>query len=202
MKNPELHHAQEERTVLARDIDFDTLFYHLADANVPLLLYGTGGAKTVQHLLSEIHDGESLLSVDAKGNIYREVEVLWLDVFCKLSNSEIYTLREDRQEFQDGRVKRRNLDSSLGEKLKPGEDPQEAVGRVLAEELGIQSSTEATYFMSHDQTTLTPDTYPGLETDYTFYKYAAIISEDDFESEGYKEVHADKTNYYVWQRLF
>lgn len=202
MTNPEVYHPQDERTELARDIDFDTFFEHLVDAKLPLLLYGQGGAKTVHHLLQEVREGESVLSIDAKGNLYREVHVVWVDVFCSLENGDLYTLREDRQEFKDGRIKRRDdLGSSLGEKLKPGEDPQEAVSRAVAEELGITSGIEGSYFLGTEDTVHTPDTYPGLESSYHFYKYATVISEAAFKPEGYIEDQPDKTNYYVWTKV-
>jgi len=54
--------------------------------------------------------------------------VLWVDVINIRPNGDIYLLKEDRQEFH-GRLKpkRRKLQSSIGEKLKPGEDPAAAV---------------------------------------------------------------------------
>ena len=41
-------------------ISFDELLEVLIDAGVPVEKFGTGGAKTIQHLLTEIQDGDFL----------------------------------------------------------------------------------------------------------------------------------------------
>lgn len=202
MKNPEQHQAQDERTPVSADVDFDTLLQILVDAKIPVDQFGTGGAKTVQHLLNEVADGESVLSVDAKGKLHRELSVLWVDVISTHANGDVYALKEDRQIFNDGREKRRQLNSSIGEKLKPGEEPVQAVTRALAEELGIQEKeTTSVHYLGEEQKVHTPDTYPGLESSYYFYKYATVIAEEAFKPEGYVEYQADKTNYYVWELI-
>ena len=201
MTNPEDHHEQDERRYIPRDVDFDSLLVVLVTAKIPVEKFGVGAAKTVQHLLDEVAEGESVLSIDAKGNLFRELEVLWLDVKSVHANGDVYVLKEDRQVFNDGRVKRRTLDASLGEKLKPGEDPAKAVTRALAEELGVESGIELVEFIGEENTLYTPDTYPELESSYRFYKYGVVISEDVFKAEGYIEYQADKTNYYVWEKV-
>ena len=204
MTNPEIYHDQDTRTQVPRDIDFDAFFEILADGRLPLLKYGQGPAKTVFHLLKEVQEGESSMSFDSKGNLTREVNVLWVDVFCSLSNGDLYRLKEDRQEFKDGRadnVKRRTLSTSLGEKLKPDEDPSEAVGRAIAEELGIEHGLQEVHYVGTEDTEHTPDTYPGLASFYHNFKYAAVISEEAFNPEGYVEDQPDKTNYYVWELI-
>jgi len=204
MTNPETHHTQDERTQIPHDIDFDAFLQRLIDARLPLLKYGQGPAKTVHHLLKEVQEGESSISFDAKGNLHREVHVLWVDVFCSLSNGDLYRLTEDRQVFKDGRadnVKRRTLSTSLGEKLKPGEDPEEAVERAIAEELGIENGLQEVHYLETEDTEHTPDTYPGLKSFYHNFKYAAVISESAFNPEGYIEDQPDKTNYYVWEKI-
>ncbi len=181
------------------DIDFDSFLAILINAGLPVDLYGKGGAKTVHHLLNEVADGESVMSVDTKGNLHRELDVLWVDVITIRPNGDIYLLREDRQEFHDRpEPKRRKLQSSIGEKLKPGEDPTTAVKRALGEELGIEDDPVSLHHLGNEQSDYTPDTYPGLTSSYRFYKYAAIIPDEAFKSEGYIEYQADKTNYYVW----
>ena len=202
MKNPEQHQAQDERMPVSADVDFDTLLQILVDAKIPVDQFGTGSAKTVQHLLSEVADGESVLSVDAKGKLYRELSVLWVDVLSTHASGDVYALKEDRQVFNDGREKRRQLNSSIGEKLKLGEEPVRAVARALAEELGIQEEeTTSLHYLGEEQKVHTPDTYPGLESSYYFYKYATVISEVAFKPEGYVEYQDDKTNYYVWELI-
>ena len=204
MTNPEFHHDQDTRMPIPQDIHLDAFLKILVDAKLPLDTYGEGPAKTVHHLFKEVQEGESMMSVDAKGNVTREVSVLWVDVFCSLSNGDLYRLTEDRQVFKDGRkdnVKRRTLSTSLGEKLKPGEDPAEAVERAIAEELGIEDGLETVHFVGTEDAEHTPDTYPGLKSFYHNFKYAAVISETAFNPEGYIEDQSDKTNYYVWEKI-
>ena len=201
MASPERNQAQDEQRILIpKDIDFDSFLTLLVDAGIPVDLYGIGDAKTVHHLLSEVADGESLMAVDSSGNLHRELSVLWVDVINIRPNGDIYLLKEDRQEFH-GRLKpkRRKLQSSIGEKLKPGEDPVTAVKRALEEELGIKQEITSLHHLGDEQKDHTPETYPGLTSSYNFYKYAAVIPDEAFVVQGYIERQVDKTNYYVWE---
>jgi hypothetical protein len=52
----------------------------------------------------------------------RQVRPLSMDIYVDLDGERL-KLYEDRQEFVDGRIRRRpNMTTSLGEKLEPGED--------------------------------------------------------------------------------
>lgn len=202
MINPETQVAKQERKVLPSDISSDELLGYMIEADMPLLLYGKDGAKTINHLIDELREGESILSMDENGKLYREVGVLWLNVLCKMPNGAVYALREDRQVHRDGTVKRRQLLSSLGEKLKAQEDSRDVVPRALAEELQVgEEYINELYFQGEDHDILIPDTYPGLETQYKFFKYTAVIDEAAFRSEGYIEEQQDKTNYYLWDQI-
>ncbi len=201
MTNPETANPSNDRVVtLPQDTTIDQLLERLVAGNIPVGDYGTGNAKTVLHLLSEISEGEATLTIDNGNNVFREVNVLWSDVLCEHSDGTVYLLKEDRQEFKDGRVKRRNLESSIGEKLKPSESPEEAVGRALQEELGISDAT-GIYRIGYDERTFIPDTFPGIESTYKMHKYVTVIPESEFQPQGYIEYQADKTNYYVWTQL-
>lgn len=199
--NPELSSESENRSTIPRDINLDQLMDVLVRANIPVEEYGIHAAKTVLHLLSEINEGEAHVTMNENGELLRELNVLWVDVLCELSNGDVYVLEEDRQEFKDGRVKRRNLDSSIGEKLKPDEDPQEAVERALQEELGVENAVEVLHHIGYDERTFIPDAFPGLESTYRMHKFVTVIAEDAFIPEGYIEVQADKTNYYTWRLI-
>ncbi len=199
MTNPEFSQL-EQGVVFDERTTVQQLKTALRRGGVHVDRFGMGPAKTIENLLDEIHEGESTITVKSNGEILRELRVVWVDVFCELSNGDVYRLREDRQEFKDGRednIKRRTLDSSLGEKLKADEAPEVAVMRALEEELGIK---EIISVQSHGSTAkvLTPDTYPGLESSYIFYKFETVIPESAFNPEGYIEDQPDKTNYYVW----
>lgn len=200
MSNPEITKSSQERLTLPRDINLDQLLQILVLSNVPIDEYGKGVAKSISHLLSEINEGESTLSIDVSGNIFRFVNVLWVDVYCSLSNGEVYVLKEDHQEFKDGRIKIRNLDSSIGEKLKPSEILLNGVRRALHEEIGI-SDADDIYEIGCEEKTFIPDTFPGIESTYKMHKFVTVIPESSFIPEGYVEYQNDKTNYYCWKMV-
>lgn len=191
---------QGKGVALERTIEVEQLLKVLLNAGVPVEEFGTGVAKTVHHLLAEVQDGESIIKVMPNGEILRELSVVWVDVSYVHPSGDTYRLREDRQEFKDGRVKRRILQSSLGEKLKPEENPEVAVFRALEEELGV-TDVEGVEYVDSEEKTLIPDTYPGVTSSYKFYKYATTIGDAAFKPEGYIEEQSDKTNYYVWELL-
>lgn len=194
------HVWSEEARILPQDITLEELLEKLVAARVPVETYGQGIAKTVEHLLAEINEGEAKLSVDGEGNLQRLLDVLAIDVYCALSNGDIYVLKEDRQIFRDGRSKRRILDSSIGEKLEQGEEGLQAARRALQEELGIWE-VEALHQGGLEEKTRHSSAFPGLKTTYRMQRFVAIIPEQAFDSQGYVEQQTDKTNYYVWELL-
>jgi hypothetical protein len=200
MTTPEIAKQDEKIERIESDITFDKLLDLLLASGIPVDQWGVGAAKTVGHLLSEITEGESLVYIDASGRLRREVNVLWIDVFHETIEGDLHYLVEDRQEFKDGRIKRRTMDSSLGEKMKPTEDSEEAAVRALAEEIGV-TDIASLYYFDTTQKSMIPDTYPGFESDYLMHKYVSTLSEKDFVPEGYVEEQPDKTNYYVWQQI-
>lgn len=200
MTNPETTPELEQRQVLPASANFDQLLEKLVEGKIPVETYGTGNAKTVNHLLSEVNEGEAIITIDNQGNVYREVNVLWVDVLCELSNGDVYYLREDRQEFKDGRTKRRALEFSIGEKLKPSEEPADAVRRALNEELGL-TEFDRLHKVGYDEKTFVPDTFPGIESTYKMHKYVSAIPESGYKPEGYVEYQADKTNFYNWELM-
>lgn len=168
-------------------------------AKLPIHEYGTGVAKSIDHLLSEINEREAVITLDTRGNIHRNLRVLMLDVICQYGNGT-YLLKEDRQVFADGREKTRTLDSSLGEKLRQDESPITAVSRALQEELGITTPTQVK-FIGEKTKTFIGDAFPGLETTYQMYHYTSIIPEDAFNPDGYVEVQPDKSSYFSWKLI-
>jgi hypothetical protein len=202
--NRELLLKEKKELLNKGGIDFTSLSYEefsrcLRDCNIPLDLWGMGVAKTVSDLRNEIIAGESVLTIDALGNLIRSVNVTWLDVIY-IDGDTIYILKEDRQEYSDGRIRQRNLSTSLGEKMLPYETPHEAAYRALSEEIGV-TSVEGLYTIGSSKTIHTPDAYPGLISNYVNESYVAVIGEQDFNPDGYIERQESKTNYYVWQKL-
>jgi hypothetical protein len=200
MINPEIADASENRFTLPSNVTLDELLDKLIRGKIPINDYGIGNAKTINHLLSEVNEGEAVITIDREGIVYREVNVLWVDVLCELSDGSVYYLREDRQEFKDGRTKRRELDSSIGEKLKPLETPEYAVQRALSEELGV-NNYKSLYGIGYSEKIFVPDTFPGIESTYKMHKYVSMIPETEFEIDGYIECQNDKTNYYTWRLI-
>ncbi len=159
--------------------------------------FGQGDAKTLQHLLDEIESGESQL-VETGGRLIRKVSVLQFDVFAIIKGRRL-KLVEDRQEFLDGRVRKRRMAHSVNEKLLPGEDAFSAVGRSLAEEIGVHrykiTSSEA---VVTTETKVSPS-YPGLLTEFFLHTLRVLIPALDFNPDGYRGEQADKTTYFVWE---
>lgn len=187
-----INHAEHELTV-------DKLAELLLDGGIDTSAWGTGSAKTIAHLHEEICEGESQMIFGSEG-ITRTVRVAWLDVLYCDPQGDICLLVEDRQEYNDGRKRVRDLSTSLGEKMKPDEDPTDAAIRALGEELGIDSC-KSLHIVGHKETTHTPDSYPGLESNYDTYDFVAVLDDSSYKSEGYIEVQSDKTNYYLWKKI-
>jgi hypothetical protein len=191
--NENLRYGEQAHTV-------ERLANLLSEGGIDISTWGTGGAKTVAHLYNEICEGESQMTFSPEG-ITRSVRVAWLDVLYCDEQGDVYLLAEDRQEYKDGRTRVRELDASLGEKMKPGEDPNDAAVRALEEELGIKSY-QSLYIIGHKQTTHTPDSYPGLESSYETHSFVATIDSTSYNPEGYIEIQSDKTNYYTWTKIY
>ena len=159
--------------------------------------FGQEDAKTLEQLLAEIYSGESQL-VEAGGRFIRKVSVLQVDVYAIIKGRRL-KLVEDRQEFLDGRVRKRRMAHSVNEKLLPGEDAFSAVGRALAEEIGVHrykiTSSEA---VVTTETKVSPS-YPGLITEFFLHTLRVLVPALDFNPDGYSEKQADKTTYFVWE---
>lgn len=199
MTNHEQPDSQPHHDTLPKDVSLEELTGILITCGIPIEKWGMDEAKTIDNLLVELQNGESAMWVDDQG-IHRDVTVLWLDVIHETSDGDVFLLKEDRQEFRDGRVRRRDLPGSLGEKMKPNERPVDASMRALAEEIGVENITSH-YVIGEEVKMYTPPTYPGLESRYTTYSHLVQIGTEDFRPEGYVEYQEDKVNYYVWKKL-
>lgn len=170
--------------------------------NIPIQTWGQGNAKTLADLEKEIAEKESALEED-NGRLFRRTTNLYVDIYCfHPITFETLKLREDRQEFKDGRIRRRRMKGSLAEKMKPGEERDDAVYRAIKEELGIPSEGVVQFIIntwkSWEEEIDSP-AFPGLTAKFECYKVNVEISPVFFNEEGYKEVQKDKTTYFVWQ---
>lgn len=177
--------------------DKEQLEGRLASHGVPIGRWGEGASKTFNHLLNELREGESILeSQDAE--LLRKFKVVGIEVLFKDTNGKTLRLREDKQVFTDGREKKRRLDVSLAEKMKPGETPYLAAKRAILEELGISSEIELLK-RGEFHITKPSESFPGLTSDYNAFMYETTLSRNQFKSEGYQEVQPDKTTYFIWE---
>jgi hypothetical protein len=155
--------------------------------------WGNGETRTLQELYKEIVDGETEL-FEMDGELIRTVTVVGVVVTCGK-----HRLKEDRQEFTDGRVRHRDLTVSCAEKLINGETPKQAAVRCLKEELGIEvHESELIPHVNHSNTDLS-SSYPGLKCVYHRNPFDYEMKPEYFKPEGYQEFQENKTTYFIWK---
>ena len=154
--------------------------------------------KSIDRLYEEIDAGESRL-VQLGSTIGRLVSVVNVAVTAHINGTR-YTLKEDRQEFADGSVRRREL-SGVSEKIQGDEDPEIAARRGMAEELGVTFEGTLTRGLSKIVQRPSSHSYPNLSGVYVTHLFQAEFGEAEWDPDGYREVQPDKTTYFVWQEL-
>lgn len=170
----------------------------LASHKIPLAQWGTGEAKTLEDLYTEISHGESTLVVEKNNQLIREVGIVKIDIFYKDENGT-YQLIEDYQEFYDGRRRTIKHDCPVGEKMKPGETPLQTFDRALREELSITRpipgrSTKARV------TTKISRSYPGLVSRYEEHRFKTTLPKKYYNADGYMEVDGYRKTYFSWKK--
>lgn len=161
--------------------------------------FGKGSAKKLEDLLEEVLAGETLL-VEHKKELLRLVRVAGVNVFYNDGQNE-YQLVEDRQEFTDGRTrKRKDVGFSVSEKMLPNEKPEDAVKRAIVEELGILDRVD---LMGKGKTEefLESPSYPSLKSKYVRYGFEARLKPNQFNPDGYIQQQSTKTTYFVWRQV-
>lgn len=161
--------------------------------------WGEGATKTVSALWEEIAEGETDM-IEVDGELIRRTYVAAVDVAATLSDGSHYKLREDRQVFANGSVRRRNLMTSLAEKIKPQEETKFAVVRALQEELGIEKPAKVT-LAGTQLLDKNSQTFGGIRTQLELSFAAVVIDEADFDPDGYVERQPDKTIYFKWDEV-
>lgn len=169
----------------------------LLDHGVPVDDWGKGKAKTLQQLSEELVDGECSL-VLTENKVHRVVEACAINVFGMFDSAR-HCLVEVKQVFLDGRERSRKLSTSLGEKLKPGEDPDRAVLRALEEELHVGVPGKIVRLARERESPRASDSYPGLLTEYIFHRFDVDLCKEDLKREGYEIPELDKIVYYAWK---
>ena len=172
----------------------------LIEYGIPVEAWGTGAAKTVKNLLTEIKKKDCTVvegMIDGKKSLIRYIQFVGIQVFYD-KNGEVLKLKEDYQRFKDGRIRRRIMSASVGEKMLIGENKQLAAIRGVAEELGVKIYSNQ---LQNGQTIEYKDksqSYPGLETVYDGYGYDCFFTDEQYNTNGYVENQEDKDTYFVW----
>jgi len=186
----------EQRKVMA----VAELGTRLQAAGIDTASWGTGETKTVEHLFQEIEDGETVLVEGEAGELLRQVVVGGADVYYTSPDGKTFRLKEEKQVFKDGRERRRDLGRAVSEKMKPGENPPEAMVRGMQEELGIEGDVRLEASETDEETKDSPS-YPGLRSKYVTHKFRAELTDDQYKPEGYIEQQEDKSTYFVWEEV-
>lgn len=166
--------------------------------HIPLDQWDKGEAKSLYHLLDEVNAGEAKLKVD--GNVLvRFIYPVAIDVFFLQGNTRLW-LKEREQIFADGRRRQRHLSTSLGEKMKTGEQPAEVVERALREELGIREKAAIVQGLSAVNGPLPSSSFPGLLTLREMHFFQVTLPAAAYRPHGYVERQPDKTTFFVWKK--
>lgn len=165
--------------------------------NIPISSWGTGKAKNLEDLYQELLDNECQI-IQSGESLHRIIEFVGIKVFYKDNEGNIYSLKEDRQEFNDGRIRKRNMPTSVAEKIKLGESPTVSAIRGLKEELGIVVSSSK--ITNHQELNYNGSSmsYPGLITKYKGHQFTCFLNEDQFNIDGYIEIQKTKKTFFKW----
>ena len=175
----------------------DDLIIKLKEYSIPIEEWGQGQAKNVRSLLNEVIEKESIL-IEDKGYLVRYIEFVGIRIYYRDKNNEKFTLIEHEQIFKDGRKRKRNMPSSVSEKMKFGEDPSIAAIRGIEEELGIiinESQLIKRRTLDYDGGSMS---YPGLKTKYKGHQYTCFLTKEQFNPDGYVEEQEDKSTFFKW----
>ena len=206
--HPELREAptsieQSSRLVIAPETvqSVEALTKLLAASGIPIEQWGTvntqgAATKSIEDLLQEIQEGETVLLREASGRLIRQVSACDIDIFG-MHTGQRFRLVEDRQVFKDGRERCRSMPRSIAEKIKPGEDPTEAAARGVAEELSITAPITATPTGIRSEEKFSAS-YPGLTSQYVFHEFVVELAPEAFVPEGYVEHQEKKDTYFRW----
>ena len=175
----------------------EELKQYLIRFSIPINLWGTGYAKTIEHLFEELQNEECQIK-EINGYLVRFIEFVGVRVLYKDENGDTWLLKEDRQEFRDGRTRRRNMPSSVSEKMKYGEDALISAVRGMKEELGIDVSLNQLIKQRPFIYDGSSQSYPGLKSKYKGNHFTCYLKKEQFDDNGYVEVQKDKSTYFIW----
>ncbi|HEY4511509.1 MAG TPA: hypothetical protein VJH55_01580 [Candidatus Paceibacterota bacterium] len=162
--------------------------------------WGTGKAKTIHHLLSEIQEGETVLEETEKG-LVRKTSFLTIHVLYK-DERGTFKLFEEKQVFTDGRTRTRDQSWSVAEKMKATDvNIQAAALRALEEELGIMTGVKFLGEITTTDELRESPSYPGLTAQFKMFNLTVHIDYHEYRPDGYTEVQEDKSTYFKWKHV-
>lgn len=179
-------------------MDVNALAKELCEYGVPLEQWGKGGAKTLDDLAIEILTGKSELVKNGAG-LLRLVRTVTITIRF-IDGKRVLQLKEDRQVFKGGKEVRRELQVSIVEKLKPGEDPVIAAERALYN-FGIKEKIPLIVERKKVQGPTPSQLYPGIKTRSETHPFEVYLSRPLFNPDGYVEKQDDCTVYFVWSEV-
>jgi len=174
----------------------------LMETGVPLDEWGKGEAKTLDHLIGEIVERVTVMVFDEEKSVWmRELEGIEIVVFYDHPDKGVLLLKEDRQVFSDGRIRKRGF-SWVSEKVEENEEVDIAAIRGLKEELELSPPfkrgpiKKGKKLVEEDSRS-----YPGLPTKYDMDCFEVWLTPEQFNPEGYVEEQEDKTTFFVWEEM-
>ncbi len=172
----------------------------LKDSDIDLSQWGKNTNKSAEDLLEEIKSGESILKMDEGNRLVRRIFVCTANIYYKDKNSKTYILKEEKQIFKNGKIRKRNLSTSMSEKMNLGENPLQAITRGIQEELGTCNKIDIRRKGRRSKKRKSIS-YPGILTEYIYYDFEAFLNEKQFKKEGYEEKQNKKTTKFIWEEL-
>jgi hypothetical protein len=153
-------------------------------------LYGVGLAKPWADLQAEIAAGECHIEWH-NDHLLRILDIACVEVVSPYGE----VLIEERQEFSDGRIRRRNH-TGVSEKLLLGESPLAAAKRAIREELGIHAELEFESLGQNSAEGMSLS-YPGLNSRYYRHWFRVHIPPAFYQTH-YVESQLSKKTFFVW----
>jgi hypothetical protein len=169
----------------------------LIEYKIPINEWGKGYAKTIEHLYEELQNDECSIK-ELDGYLLRTIEYVGVRILYKDSEGSTLLLKEDRQVFKDGRTRRRNMPSSVSEKMKFGEDATISAVRGIEEELGIKISYNQLIKQRPHFYDGGSQSYPGLKSKYKGNHFTCYLTDEQFNPDGYVENQKDKSTFFIW----
>ena len=153
---------------------------------LPLTKYGTGLARSFEHLIKEIELGESNILFDNQGRPLRQINVSLINV--TYLNKKLV---ETKQITSQGVINNRRYEY-VSEKAFQDEPALVCAVRGLREELDLIISPERLVYREERQEERMGPSYPGLKTRYNFSEYSLTLKKEEYQF-CYVEVNEDDT---------